>query len=449
MTTPSLQDAIDQAGGDLISLMSAPTKPFVPDHFPIPKIYTNWRDEQRGRTTTATMFDQDHMLDTFIKGPDVKRLLADTAVNSFAAFGPGKAKQYLAVSDEGYVIGDAVLFGLPDDEVNITGAPMAAYWLEYQAKRGGYDVSFTHEVGHFTPGVKKRFYRQMIEGPNAWKILEDAHGGPLERTGFFKMSRFTIAGCMVEALNHTMGGVIGDGAAGLELYGPSADEGAVVAAIQEAGKAHGLLMGGSVAYLSASAESGWVPHPMPAIYADNMRPFRETLAPRIATYSPLVGSFRSDRVEDYYVTPWDLGYGRMIKFDHDFIGRAALERMAAQPQRRRVWLTWNREDAARVIGSAETDGDDRAKPLQMPINAFTYDQVLIGSRRVGLAFMHGYTVNLGGWVSVGTVDADVAEGAEVELLWGEPDGGASSPYQPPHRQTKIRAIVSDTSPMKR
>jgi vanillate/3-O-methylgallate O-demethylase len=26
----------------------------------------------------------------------------------------------------------------------------------------------------------------------------------------------------------------------------------------------------------------------------------------------------ADRVEDYYLTSWDLGYGHIVKFDHDF-----------------------------------------------------------------------------------------------------------------------------------
>ena len=38
------------------------------------------------------------------------------------------------------------------------------------------------------------------------------------------------------------------------------------------------------------------------------------------------GSFSSASIEDYYFTPWDLGYGSYVKFDHDFIGREALER---------------------------------------------------------------------------------------------------------------------------
>jgi glycine cleavage system aminomethyltransferase T len=186
---------------------------------------------------------------------------------------------------------------------------------------------------------------------------------------------------------------------------------------------------------------------MPSIFAASLRPFRESLGAYTAFFTPISGSFRSHRIEDYYVTPWDFGYGRSIKFDHDFVGRAALERIAKKPPRRKVWLVWNREDTARVIASSQLDGDDRAKPLIIPINMFTYDQVLVGDRRVGLAFVHGYTVNLGFWVSLATVDSNIADGTEVELLWGEPDGGASNPFLPSHKQTKIRATISEKSPV--
>jgi len=33
----------------------------------------------------------------------------------------------------------------------------------------------------------------------------------------------------------------------------------------------------------------------------------------------LGGSFVSGNIEDYYLTPYDLGYGAFVKFDHDFV----------------------------------------------------------------------------------------------------------------------------------
>ena len=34
----------------------------------------------------------------------------------------------------------------------------------------------------------------------------------------------------------------------------------------------------------------------------------------------LGGSFYSNNIEDYYLTPYDLGYGPFVKFDHEFYG---------------------------------------------------------------------------------------------------------------------------------
>jgi glycine cleavage system aminomethyltransferase T len=458
MTQPSYQDRLDQAGGDPIKLLSTPIPPFTPEFFPIVQAFSNWRDEQKAWMKTATLFEQRHMSDLYMRGPDVMRLLSDTATNSFANFGVNKAKQYVALGEDGYVVGDGILFGLSEEEVSLAGSEILQAWLQYQAKTRGYDVSFVHEPSFALseggdsrggpPVIKKRVFRYMIEGPKAWKILDKAHGGALERTGFFRMSEFTIKGIRVRALNHTMGGVPGDENTGLELFGRVEEEPVFLEALLAAGREYGLVRGGSISYLSTSAESGWVPNPLPPIFAASLRPFRESLAAHTAFFTPIIGSFRSGRIEDYYVTPWDLGYGRSIKFDHDFIGRAALERTAKNPPRRKVWLIWNREDTARVIASSQIDGDDRAKPLVMPINMFTYDQVLVGDRRVGLAFVHGYTVNIGVWVSLATVNSELADGTEVELLWGEPDGGASNPFVASHKQTKIRATISQKSPVK-
>ena len=49
----------------------------------------------------------------------------------------------------------------------------------------------------------------------------------------------------------------------------------------------------------------------------------------------LGGSYYSDDIADYYFTPYDLGYGPFVKFDHDFIGREALEAMADDRRARR------------------------------------------------------------------------------------------------------------------
>ena len=54
----------------------------------------------------------------------------------------------------------------------------------------------------------------------------------------------------------------------------------------------------------------------------------------------------------------------------------------------------------------------------------------------------GYSYNERSMLSLGVVDPDVEIGTEVELLWGEKDGGTSKPTVERHRQLAIRAVVS-------
>jgi glycine cleavage system aminomethyltransferase T len=152
-----------------------------------------------------------------------------------------------------------------------------------------------------------------------------------------------------------------------------------------------------------------------------------------------------DSVEGYYLTPWDLGYGPFVKFDHDFIGRDALERMAGQPHRKKVTLALDNEDLMRVISSQFTRGD-RAKYMEFPSAVYSmhpYDQVLKDGRLVGLSTWISYSANEGRMLTLAMVDADYATpGTEVTLLWGEPDGGTRKPTVERHVQTEIKAIVA-------
>src|SRR3712207_5588272 len=128
------------------------------------------------------------------------------------------------------------------------------------------------------------------------------------------------------------------GQPGFELFGPWKDADAVLSALLEAGEDHGLVRVGAKAYSTANLESGWVPAPVPALFSDDplMREYREWLP--AAKVGSLGGSMGSADVRDYYLTPYEVGYGKTVRFDHDFIGREALERLAQAPSRTKVTL---------------------------------------------------------------------------------------------------------------
>ena len=133
-----------------------------------------------------------------------------------------------------------------------------------------------------------------------------------------------------------------------------------------------------------------------------------------------------------------------MKFDHDFIGREALEAMAENPPRRKVTLAWNGEDVARAVGTLFEKGDP-AKYIDLPLSNYSTwpnDKLLLDGEMVGVSTFSGYSYNERSMLSLGCVDADVPIGAEVVLVWGEENGGSGKPVVERHRQVEIRAIVS-------
>lgn len=445
MPDESLEDRIQRFGSAVRMLRSAPSLKFP---FLYPPEYSSWDDEQRAWKTTSVLFDQSHhMADLRVEGPDTKKLFSDLGVNSMATFGKDRAKQFIACSPGGRFIGDGILFGLDDDRYSLVGGPLAFNWVAYQAETGDYDVKVVKDPPTaFNPG-RRQMYRYELNGPRSGEILAKAQGAAMPQIGFFHMGELTIAGKHVRVLNHTMAGAPGLENTGLELMGPIDDGPTVLEAIVAAGEEFGMRRGGSRAYLTTARESGWIPLVVPAIYTgDDLKPYREWLNPRgLEGHASLQGSFDSDDIEDYYATPWDLGYGNIIRFDHDFIGRDALERLADQPHRRKVWLVWDSSDVMDVFERSLFGDGVRPRILDLPNSEYgtlIFDKVLAGDRLVGMSTWAGYTANARAFQSLAMVDEDAAQdGAVVTVLWGQPDGGKSTPFLVPHVQAEIRARI--------
>jgi glycine cleavage system aminomethyltransferase T len=214
-------------------------------------------------------------------------------------------------------------------------------------------------------------------------------------------------------------------------------------AIVAAGEEFDLVLVGSRAYSSANLESAWVPSPLPAIFTGERT--AEYLAWLPANrLGSLAGSFVSDNIEDYYLTPYDLGYGRSVAFDHDFIGRAALERHAEAAQRVKVTLVWDPEDVAAAQRSLYEEGVP-AKYLEFPksrYGVYQVDRVSIDGADVGISHDCGYITNEQAFVSLASVDASAAEpGTRVVVTWGE-EPNSLKPAVEPHRQVEINATVA-------
>ena len=442
MSEKSLEDLLQATESPVELLRNSQAGPNV---YPgVPAEFTNWRDEQLAWQQTCVLYNQSyHMADLAVEGPDALKLLSHLAVNSFDGFAVDRAKHFVPCSPDGYVIGDVILFHLAEHRFNLVGRAPALNWITYHAETGGYDVQveLDQRWALRTDG-RRRSYRFQVQGPNAMQVIEDVLGGPAPELTFFRMTSVSIAGKPVRALRHGMAGQ-----PGWELFGPWEDEAPVREAIVEAGQAHGLRQVGGRAYSSNTLESGWIPSPLPAVYTgDSLASYREWLpAAGYEGSASIGGSFVSDSIEDYYFTPWDLGYGSYVKFDHDFIGREALERIAGDEHRHKVTLALEDDDVVRTVGTMLGKGE-RAKFVDWPSAVYSmhpYDRVTVADETVGVSTWIGYSANEGKMLTLAVLDAEHAEpGTEVTLVWGEEHGGTRKPTVERHVQTEIRALVS-------
>jgi vanillate/3-O-methylgallate O-demethylase len=446
MTPSNLQEVLDESGNIVELLRNSQIGAYI---YPVvPYEFSNWRREQHAWRDSAVLFDQSHhMVNFFFKGPDALKMVSDTAINSVANFPVNMAKQYVPTTPAGHVIGDGILFHLDEEEFVWVGRAPVANWLKYQAETGGYKLDF--ELDDRSPGrpygkaVTRAYWRFQIQGPNAWPVIEKLNGGPVEQLKFFRMAEMNVAGQRVRTLRHGMAGE-----PGLELWGPYETYDQTREAILEAGAEFGLLPCGARAYASNTLESGWIPSPLPAIYTgEELRGYREWLAPNsYEATNAVAGSFVSDDIEEYYTNPFELGYAHMVKFDHDFIGRDALEQIDPATQRQKVTLAWEADDVAQIFDSMFDVEGESYQFFDLPIanyGASNFDSVLDPDGNViGYSMFTGYSANEKRALSLATIDPEIELGTEVHVVWGEPDGGTRKTTVQPHKQISIRAIVS-------
>ena len=207
------------------------------------------------------------------------------------------------------------------------------------------------------PTGRRKLYRYQVQGPTALEVLEKANGGPLPEIKFFNMGELTI------------GGHAGARAAPRHVRRPR--HGALRArgrSARRCGPRSSRPAATSGCARSARASTRRTRSSRAGSRARFRRCSPARRCARTASGCPangyeatgsLGGSFYSDDIEDYYLTPYDLGYGSFVKFDHDFIGREALEQMADEPPRRKVTLAWNGEDVAARDRHAVREGRRR------------------------------------------------------------------------------------------
>ncbi len=448
-----------QAVGDPIAFLRAPkqwerTEPadYVPPLIipQVPSEFSSWEREQRAWREGVALFDQSHHMDgVYLSGADTHQLLASLAANRLSGSTPGRAHQIVLCNHDGYLIGDGILFHLAPGEWFMCGAPFAVNWVRFNVERSGLDIAAEYEGrspvyanGHSNT---RRHCRYQIQGPNAWALIEELNAGPVGDVPFFHLTELTIAGHRVHALRHGMAG-----SPGLEIWAPWELRDELRDEIAAVGRPYGLAFVGAHAYLTGTIESGWIASPLSAIYTGTaLRSYREWLTlDHIEAMQGLVGSHQAASVEEYYVTPYDLGYARIVDLEHEFPGRDALAQLSPEESRKPVSLVWNADDAASLLRNMLDPDAPRYKLLHLPTCGLVgehcvcgYDTVTAGDAFAGLALQASYTANERAIINLALVERTLEVGDEVVVRWGEAGGGFGDLVAEATEPLSIRATV--------
>ena len=170
--------------------------------------------------------------------------------------------------------------------------------------------------------------------------------------------------------------------------------------------------------------------------SDYLQTFKAEMPPSMTTLN-LYGSYEGSDISDYYRSPLELGWSYAVKFDHDFLGRAALEAEAANPRRVIRTLVWNPDDVIDVYASLFKQGEnyDFIEFPRYQRGGMYVDMVLKDGKQVGCTSSYGYSYHFREMLCLAVLDIDAAElGNEVTVIWGAPG----------HPKKEIRAIVAKT-----
>ena len=118
-----------------------------------------------------------------------------------------------------------------------------------------------------------------------------------------------------------------------------------------------------------------------------------------------------------------------MKFDHDFVGRAALEEEVANPKRTVATLRWNPEDVVDIYASLLQPGEEyktidlpTSPPWTQGMNSHA-DHLLKDGRPIGWSSGTIYSYWFREVLSHACIDVDQDEiGNEVTVQWGDHGG---------------------------
>jgi glycine cleavage system T protein (aminomethyltransferase) len=263
----------------------------------MPVQYTGIVEEHRAVRERAGLFDLSHMGELFVEGPDAGAALAAALVSDPPSLAVGRAHYSMICAANGGIVDDLIVYRLaPERFLVVANAGNAQVVSDELAER-------LRGFGAVLDDRSLATALCAVQGPKSAAILQPLTKVDLSGLRYYAIAEGAVAGipALVARTGYT-------GEDGFEVF-------------VEWGRATELWD----ALLKAGRRRGLVPCGLGA---------RDTL--RLEAGMPLYGNEL-----DLDTNPFEAGLGRVVKLDKtaDFVGRAALERVAREgPAKRLVGL---------------------------------------------------------------------------------------------------------------
>lgn len=370
--------------------------------FPIqPFSYTGWLDEELSWYDTCYVHGGlNPAMNYLIHGIEYLDLMTAASVNTFKKFPVGKARHVIVLQPNGKIMQDGILMRLGEDTFYSMFLPDPRL-LNHLF----FGDRFNIEVEDCT---ESHFFYQMC-GPRSLEVVEQATKTDLHDLGFMWLRQgLKIAGHEVFVLRTGMAGTLG-----YEIHGLTEDCQDVLEEVLRVGEPYGIRQLGKFTYVSCHCE-GSIPQGTEH-YAFPIPGVEWNISGSLPADSDLV-----------YRTPMENGWQKMVRMDHDFIGKEAVEAELAGNYRTACTLIWDVDSIAEAV-KASMDPTRRVDPIEYPIDydfvlgngTLHIDEVYDGDTFVGCSSGRMFSSKTRQMISIGTIDHGlVEEGRELEVLWG-------------------------------
>lgn len=260
--------------------------------YEMPVQYTGVVKEHQAVRERAGLFDVSHMGELWLRGPRALEVVSGLVTNAIEGLGVGRAKYTVVCNERGTILDDVIVYRAGEEEYLVVC-----------------NASNREKIAtHFANAAEGRaeFADQSdataliaLQGPAAVAVAKDA-GAPQAMLDLspFSLGPAELAGVRVIAART---GYTGED--GFELFCTNEDAPRLWRALLEAGAPHGIAPAGLGA--------------------------RDTL--RLEAGFPLYGNEIDETTH-----PYEANLGWVVKLDHDFIGREALERIKAEGNTRKL-----------------------------------------------------------------------------------------------------------------